>query len=220
MHRRPRERKASAASRPALLAFGLACALVAGAGALLAGARGQQGPTVQPEPAPPMRYIPAQDRARLAAEGDDFKDRTRLSLELAEARLARAEQLTSAASFLAASGELGVYQAVVEDAITFLQRNSQPVKGKVPNKFRDLYKRIELTLRAHGPRLESIRRQTPSEEAANARAAYEYIRQARASALESFYGETVLREGSSQREKEPEAARPKNPAPPPDEQQD
>ncbi|HEV2761789.1 MAG TPA: hypothetical protein VGV38_02250 [Pyrinomonadaceae bacterium] len=207
--------RGSRVARASLL--GLACALVV----FVALARGQRqdGPTVQPETAPPMRYIPPQERARLAAEGDDHKDRTKLSIEMAEERLARAEQLTAAANFLAASGELGIYLAIIDDAIRYLQANGQPVKGKVSNKFRDLYKRIELTLRAHGPRLESIRRRTPSEEAANARAAYEYIRQARADALESFYGETVLREGSSQTEKAPEAARPKTNPPPPDERQ-
>lgn len=219
MLRRREGKKGLAVSRRALLALGLGGAFVVCAGVVFVVARGQQGPTVQPETAPPMRYIPAQERAQLAAEGDDYKDRTKLSLELAEARLARAEQLTSASDFLAASGELGIYLAIVEDSIRFLQANGQPVKGKVSNKFRDLYKRIELALRAHGPRLESIRRRTPSEEAANARAAYEYIRQARASALESFYGETVLREGSSQKEKAPDGAPPKNTTPTPDERQ-
>ncbi|HYN85671.1 MAG TPA: hypothetical protein VER32_10475 [Pyrinomonadaceae bacterium] len=219
---RRQQRKAVVPSSPALVALLVAGALVcAVAVSVLPAARGQQGPTLQPEPAPPMKYITAQERARLAAEGDDTKDRTRLSLELAEARLAQAEQLTAAARFLEASGSLGIYQAIIEDALRFLQRTGVPVNGKVPNKFRDLYKRVELALRGHGPRLETIRRQTPSEEAGNARAAYEYVRQARALALESFYGETVLREGSSQRDatKTPDGERPGSVAPTPDERQ-
>lgn len=181
----------------------------------------QDGPTVSPDPAPAMRYVPPAERARLAAEETDEKDRTKLSLELAEARLAQAEQLTAASRFLEASGALGIYQALVADVIQYLQRNGQPVKGKVPNKYRDLFKRVELALRSHGPRLETIRRQTPSEEAANARAVYEYVRQARATALESFYGETVLREGSSQRDRDKPAdgQRPGNATPTPGQQQ-
>src|SRR5437764_68975 len=52
-----------------------------------------------PSAPPPMRYIPDDVRRRLEAERDDPKARTRLSLELAEERLARvAEQANAAAS--------------------------------------------------------------------------------------------------------------------------
>jgi hypothetical protein len=218
----PRKRVRRTTARQAAAAASVSLALLPFVFfAVVNASRVQDGPTVNPEPAPAMKYVPASERARLAAEESDAKDRTKLSLELAEARLAQAEQLTAASRFLEASGALGIYQALVADAIQYLQRNGQPVKGKVPNKYRDLFKRVELALRSHGPRLETIRRQTPSEEATTARAVYEYVRQARATALESFYGETVLREGSSQkdRDKPADGQRPGDATPTPGQQQ-
>jgi len=157
---------------------------------LPAAARGQQ-PRVGITGAapPPMRFIPDEERERLAQQTRDHKARTRLSLDLADARLRRAAELTDAERYDAAAVELGIYQAIIEDAFTYLEGTGRP-----PQKMRDIYKRIEMTLRAHGPRLENIRRATPSDEAVNVRAAYEYIRQARADALNAFYGDTVVRE--------------------------
>jgi hypothetical protein len=150
-----------------------------------------------------LKYIPPEERAQLAQERD-IKVRTRLSLELAESHLVRAEQSVASSQYTAASAELGVYQAVLEDLMRLLQENMEISNGKVSNRFRDLYKRIEMILRAHGPRLETIRRNTPSEESLNVRHVYEYTRAARADALNSFYGESVLREGSGKKEKSAE----------------
>ncbi|HVF51019.1 MAG TPA: hypothetical protein VNA19_13075, partial [Pyrinomonadaceae bacterium] len=97
----------SVSLRPAVVAVGLVSMLSFGAACMLFAARGQ-GPTIQPEQAPPMQYIPAGERERLARE-TDFKDRTQLSIELAEAHLVLAEQRTAAAQFNAASSELGIY---------------------------------------------------------------------------------------------------------------
>lgn len=212
-----RRMRAHSVARPAVILPGLlvgAFALVSAF--LLLSANGQDGRggvTIAPGPAPPLKYVPAEERARLSQE-QDLKDRTRLSIELAEARLARAEQQVASSRFDAASGELGIYQALVEDAMQHLRKEGVPVGGKVPNKIRDIYKRIELVLRAHGPRLETLRRSSPSEEAVNVRAVFEYTRLARAEALNSFYGETVLREGTSQKEKASDAERSKEATPP------
>ncbi|HVF51131.1 MAG TPA: HEAT repeat domain-containing protein [Pyrinomonadaceae bacterium] len=158
----------------------------------LASARAQQMQAFAeaPEAAPPpMKYIPPQERALLDVHVRDAKARTRVSLDLAEARLLRAAQLTDAAQFDAASSELGIYQAIVEDAVSFLRR-----QANADNKTRDLCKRLEVSLRAHGPRIETIRRMTPSEDAPNVRAAYECTRRARSEALNAFYGQTVMDE--------------------------
>lgn len=161
-----------------------------------------QTPTQTLEHAPPvMKFIPNEDRARLEQESD-VKKRVRIGLELAEAHLERAAQLTSSERFDSAAAEIGIYQALLEDALRFLEKRKEVSdSGKVSDKFRDIYKRFELTLRAHGPRLETIRRSTPFEDAVNIRAAYEFTRQARADALNSFYGQTVLREIPDEKEK-------------------
>jgi hypothetical protein len=139
---------------------------------------------------PPMKYLPPQERAMLNA-ASDAKARTRLSLDLAEARLLRAAQLTDAERFTEASAELGIYQAIVEDAVGFLRQDNN-----TDNRTRDLCKRLDVTLRSHGPRIETIRRLTPSEEALNVRAAYECVRRVRTEALNAFYGQTVMDEAN------------------------
>lgn len=138
-----------------------------------------------PQPAPPpMIYIPEAARTQLASARDE-KARTRLSLELAEARLARAEQQTELKQFNAATAELGIYQALFEDALQHLHRAGG-------GGMRDLFKRIEQTLHRHAARIESMRRVTPSEFSGNLRTLLRHVRDLRTEALEAFYGNTVL----------------------------
>lgn len=135
---------------------------------------------------PPIKYIPENERARLN-EARDEKSRARLSLELADGRLLRAAQLTEAQSYNNASTELGVYQAIIADVMGFLRKSA-----KVRNKLRDIYKRLELTLRAHGSRIEGIRRTTPFEHAGNVRSVSDETKRARTEALNAFYGDNVV----------------------------
>jgi hypothetical protein len=158
--------------------------LLACAAWLSSGARAQDL-VLPPQPAPPpMVYIPEEARKQLSSAGDE-KARTRLSLELAEARLARAEQQTALKQFNAATAELGIYQALFEDALQHLHRSSR-------NNPRDLYKRIEQALHKHAARIEAMRRSTPSEFSGNILTLLKLVRGLRTEALESFYGNTVL----------------------------
>jgi len=136
---------------------------------------------------PPLKIISREDRARI--DGSDDKARIRTTIELAELRLAKAEVLTSEHNFEGATAELGKYEALIDDALDYL---SPMVRDK--NKTRDLYKRLELALRAHGPRLTAIRRSTPLEYAVWIKALEEFARKGRTEALNSFYGHTVFRE--------------------------
>ncbi|MDX6695440.1 MAG: hypothetical protein QOF02_3043 [Blastocatellia bacterium] len=137
---------------------------------------------------PPMKLVSSNERAQLSL-AHDVKARTRAALDLAELRLKRAEELTTALSYDAASSELGCYQGIVEDAMNYLD-NLKVDKSKM----RDLFKRVELTLRAHGTRLEAIRRVTPTEYSINIKPIAESARNARTEALNAFYGDTVVRE--------------------------
>ena len=150
-------------------------------------------------PAPPMKFVSRTERTQLSATRD-AKSRTRATIELAEARLARAEQLTAEQKYNAASGELGAYQGLIEDALDYLDDIT-----KNDNKLRDTYKRLELALRAHCMRLEAIRRVTPSEYAVHVKAICECARNARTEALNSFYGDTVVPLDSSRGEAKPKA---------------
>jgi hypothetical protein len=137
---------------------------------------------------PPLKIVSREERARMEG-ASDAKARVRTVIELAELRLAKAEVLTGDQNFEAATAELGVYQGLIDDVLNYL---SPMMRDK--NKTRDLYKRIELALRAHGPRLTAIRRSTPMEYAVWIKELEEFARQGRTEALNSFYGHTVFRE--------------------------
>lgn len=165
------------------------CSLVAVIVFIAPEARGQDNhlPLISAPP-PPMKFVSRNERTLLSA-ARDVKARTRATIELAEARLSRAEQLTAGQQYEAASAELGIYQGLVEDALDYLE-------GAEPKKQRDVYKRLELALRTHGARLESIRRVTPSDYAVHIKAICECARNARTEALNAFYGDTVIQNDS------------------------
>ncbi|HYN26078.1 MAG TPA: hypothetical protein VES69_13690, partial [Pyrinomonadaceae bacterium] len=119
--------------------------------------RAQEPATQQLTAPPPLKIVSREERARIDG-ADDSKARVRITIELAELRLAKAEVLTNDHDFEGSAGELGKYEALIEDALDYL---SPMMRDK--NKTRDLYKRLELALRAHGPRLTAIRRSTPLE---------------------------------------------------------
>jgi hypothetical protein len=162
-----------------LSAFMFATSLSSGAHA--------QDLVLPPQPAPPpMVYIPQEARTQLLSARDE-KARTRLVLELAEARLARAEQQTELKQFNAAAADLGVYQALMEDGLQHLYRT-----GDTGNSSRDLYKRMEQSLHKHLARVEAMRRATPGEFAGNVLALVKFVRELRTEAVEAFYSDTVV----------------------------
>jgi hypothetical protein len=145
---------------------------------------------------PPMKFISSEDRNQLEAE-KDIKKRSRLTIELAEAKLIRAEQLTNEQEFSLVITELGRYQGLVENVLTFL--DSFP---KDKNKIRDTYKKLEISLRAHIIRIEGIRRITPSEYAENLKKTIEFVRDARDKALNCFYDDTVIPDKDTKKKKD------------------
>lgn len=159
--------------------LGAACGL-----SIAVTARGQE--LDQMEAPPPMKHIPRAERDRLSAVVDT-KARTRLSLELIEERLENAERLARSQQFAGASAELGIYQSLIEDALRYLRARSN-----ANNQHRDLFKLMELRLRAQGSRIEAIRRITPFDDAVNVKAAYDYVWGARTEVLNAFYGEQVV----------------------------
>lgn len=137
---------------------------------------------------PPMRFVGRDDRSQLV-RAKDPKARVRLTIELAEARLTHMEALTSHKEFEKASEVLGTYLGLIEDVMRFV--------GGMPrdkNSTRDLYRRLDIALRAQIPRLAVMRRDTPSDFATHLKSAEEFARDTRTDALEIFYGHTVLRQ--------------------------
>lgn len=150
---------------------------------------GQERKTQDVTAPPPVKVISSLERDQLN-ESKDPKARVKTSLILAETHLANAEAHTAEQVYDSASAEAARYWAIIENAFVYL-RTMKPDS----NKTRDLYKRLELALRAHGPRLSAIRRTTPSEYAVWIKEIEESARNGRTEALNSFYGQTVIRDG-------------------------
>jgi len=150
-----------------------------------------QNPQPSPTPLtapPPLKVISKEERQQLD-QTKDAKDRLKLSIELADTHLTKAEQLTMQTEYEVALNEVGTYNAFIEDALENLSSLKQD-----SNKTRDLYKRLELALRADGPRLTAMRRITPLEFAVWIKKVEDFARAGRTEALNSFYGHTVVRE--------------------------
>jgi hypothetical protein len=160
-----------------------------------------QEPQPQPQPTPltappPFKMIVKEEREQIDAEKDPSKH-LRLIIDFATAHLTRAEDHTARSNYEAASAEVGMYHALIENALQFLSTFKRD-----SNKTRDLYKRLELALRAHGPRLTSMRRTTPLEFAVWIKQVEDFAREGRTEALNSFYGHTVEKEKPNPKPKE------------------
>lgn len=148
----------------------------------------QTEPQEEEIPAPPIVLSKDENTQIEAANG--IKERTRISLQIAEMRLKQAEKLTEAADFDAALREVGGYQAAIQTGLNFLQKNDDNDNKKI----RDNFRRLESAIRVQVPRLELIRRNTPGTHAGYIKKTLDFVRDARTSALESFFSDTVLQE--------------------------
>lgn len=151
----------------------------------------QPSPTPQPTPLtapPPLRTISKTERDQLNASTDP-KQRVKLTIELAGVHLTAAEKYTTQGEYESASHEVGSYHVLIKGVLTFLASQKRD-----SNKTRDLYKRLELALRADGPRLTAMRRTTPLEFAVWIKEVEDFAREGRTEALNSFYGHTVVRD--------------------------
>ena len=157
---------------------------------------GQQLPQPSPTPLtapPPFKMIVKEERDQIEQTQDSSR-RLKLTITFAGAHLTAAEQHTARENYEAASVEVGMYHALIENALKFLSTFKRD-----SNKTRDLYKRLELALRADGPRLTAMRRNTPLEFAVWIKHVEDFARDGRTEALNSFYGHTVVREQKTEK---------------------
>ncbi|MEP6920215.1 MAG: hypothetical protein ABI967_03740 [bacterium] len=162
----------------------------------------QDKPAQQMSSPPPLKIILKQDRLQLDG-ARDAKTRVRVTMELAESHLGNAEGRTNQQDFEGASAELGKYHALLENVMKYLDPLSRD-----QTKTRDLYKHLELSLRAQGPRLTAIRRITPLEYAVWVKQIEAFARKGRTDALNSFYGHTVMREPDKPEDENSSSKRP------------
>ena len=135
---------------------------------------------------PPAKVISKSEQAQLDAQSD-VKKRTKLALDLMNARLTKAESLHDSHDLDAMFVELGVFHALVDHTLEFLNKSDKD-SGKVLNNF----KRFELGLRTFAPRLELIRRDLPLKYEFYVRSLAVYLRNARAKAVEPLFSDTIV----------------------------
>lgn len=137
---------------------------------------------------PPLKFVSKAERRQLEAETDITK-RTKLALALMDARLKAAENFFSREQYREMFDELGSFEALVDKTLEFLNRSDNG-RGKTLNNF----KRLDLSLRTFSPRIEIIRRDVPAEYEFYVRSLSRSVREARAKAVEPFFGDTVVKD--------------------------
>ncbi len=137
---------------------------------------------------PPPKFLSKEEKIRLSGD-NEVKSRTRLALDLMNARLSSAEKEVSESDYESMIRELGAFEALLDDHLQFLIRNDND-SGKVLDNF----KRFEIGLRTFVPRVETIRRELPSRFEPLVRNVGKYIRDARTRALEPLFSDTVVRQ--------------------------
>ena len=146
---------------------------------------------------PPIKSLSKEERTQIE-NAHDTKSKLKTIIELAESHLSEAEKLTNDSNFQAASHQFGSYELLIENALSTLAAQKKDI-----NKTRDLYKHLELSLRGDGPRLTALRRITPLEFAVWIKEVEDFARDSRAEALNSFYGQTVVREPKADNDPKP-----------------
>lgn len=135
---------------------------------------------------PPPKVVSKEEKVQLEAQ-PDIKKRTKLALDLMDARMTAAEQLHDKEELDAMFIELGAFHALVDYTLDFLNKSNKE-SGKVLNNF----KRFEIGLRTFAPRLEIIRRDIPLKYEFYVRSLAKYLRNARAEAVEPLFSDSVV----------------------------
>ena len=135
---------------------------------------------------PPLKILAKGEKDQLDAESD-IKKRTKLALDLMDARLKKAEEFDTQNQFVEMYNELGKFHALIDYTLGFLNSNNMN-NGKSLNNI----KRFEIGLRAYPPRLEAVRRNLPIKYEKYVRSLIQSIRDTRSKAVENFFADTVV----------------------------
>src|SRR6266404_5930895 len=158
---------------------------------LLSNASAQDDP---PDSAPPpLKLMSKQERASLEAQSD-VKMHTRLDLDFMEARLAKAEKLTTSSDYDGMFFELGGFQGLLDNSLDFLTKHDNK-----SDKFLNNFKKLEIGLREFVPRLETIRREIPLKYESYVAKLVKYVRDARTKAVEPLFSNSVVPAASKHR---------------------
>jgi hypothetical protein len=132
---------------------------------------------------PPLKIISKDEKKLLEAE-TNLKKRTQLSLDLMEARLKTAEELAVQSKYQESLNELGGFQALLEGALGYLERNEFGTSKSDYN-----FKRLEIGLRRTVARLELVRRELPFKYGYYVQKLQKFVRDARSKAVEPLFAD-------------------------------
>lgn len=135
---------------------------------------------------PPLSFISQGEGEQLKLQTDS-KKRTELALNLMQNRLIKAETLSNEKKFKESLDELGGFQAIMSDAMVYLQRKNTG-NGKILSSFKNL----EIKLRSFVPRLEVMRRLMPEKFGFHVIQLMKSVRKTRSNAVEPLFSQTVV----------------------------
>jgi hypothetical protein len=141
---------------------------------------------------PPIRTLSKDEKTSLEAQNSNIKKRTKISLELMDARMLKAEKYHSETNFKDSLNELAGFQAILDNALDFLIKNDS---GKSDRSFIN----FEIYLRKQVPRLEAIRREMPVKYGYYVGRLMRFVREARAKAVEPLFEDSVLPANASKK---------------------
>lgn len=133
---------------------------------------------------PAMKLLTKVEKDTLQAQDKNLKKRTKVSLELMESRLLKAEKFNIEGRYGATLTELAGFNAVLDNQLDFLVRND---RGKSDRSFIN----FEIYLRKQVTRLEAIRREMPSRYGYHVGKLMVSVREARSKAVEPIFGDPV-----------------------------
>jgi hypothetical protein len=135
---------------------------------------------------PPLKLLSREEIAELE-KVSGVSARTKLALQLMEARVLKAEEHRSREEWDEMFKQLGSFHGLMDNTLDFLS-NSDRDKGKVLGNL----KKLEIELRKFRPRLEVLRREVPLRYERYVRNLITYLRDARAQAVEPLFSDTVV----------------------------
>jgi hypothetical protein len=149
-----------------------------------------------PDLAPPPLKLLSKDEQKSLEAQNDVKKRVKISLELMDARLLKAEQYKTEESFKETLIELAGFHAILDNTMNFLVKNNTD-GDRVDKRFIT----FEIYLRKQIPRLEVIRRELPTRYGYHVGKLMLAVREARAKAVEPIFSDTVVPDNKKPNEK-------------------
>lgn len=154
-------------------------------------------PSPDPEPGvdmlrlapPPIKELTREEKDQLTASSFELKKFTKVSLELMEARMKRAEAADAADDFETMFKELGAFHALIDQSLDLILKRHNSGKKAFSE-----FKRYELGVRGFIPRLELIRRDLPIKYEYYTRVLIRHLREAREKAIDPMFGDSVVDE--------------------------